>query len=137
VTYWATDKAGNRSESRTITVRVDSAAPRVTRATPTGGEVLPRVNVAAAFSEAMDEASVWAPGAFTLKKKGAAKAVSATVSYDPDTRKATLDPARKLRSGATYVARVSTGATDQAGNALDQGKSTAGNQPKTWRFTVR
>ena len=93
--------------------------------------------MAAAFSEGMDEASVGAQGAFTLKKKGSAKAVSATVSYDADTRKATLDPARNLRSGATYVARVSTGATDPAGNALDQDSSTAGSQPKTWSFKVR
>lgn len=137
VTYWATDKAGNRSESRTITVRVDSAAPKVARATPTGGKVLPRADVAATFSEAMDGASVRGTGAFTLKRNGATKAVPATVTYDEEAMKATLDPAGKLISGATYVARVSTDATDPAGNALDQDATTAGNQQKTWRFKVR
>ena len=137
VTYWATDGAGNRSENRTITVRVDATAPTVTRATPTGGKVPRAANVTATFSEAMDRVSVEAPGAFTLKKKRSTKAVSATVTYDPDTRKATLDPIGKLRPGATYVAGVSTTATDPAGNALDQTPTTAGNQPKTWSFKVR
>ncbi len=113
----------------------DIVAPTVKSVSPTGKRVSPRANVTATFSEAMDEASVEAPGAFTLKK--GTTTVSATVTYDPNTRKATLNPARKLRSGDTYVATVTTAAKDTAGNALDQDPNTAGNQPKRWRFKVK
>ena len=62
--------------------------------------------------------------------------MSATVTYDSVTKKATLDPSATLRSGATYIATVTTGATDLAGNQLDQDSTTAGNQTKTWKFKV-
>ena len=52
------------------------------------------------------------------------------------TKKATLDPSANLRSGATYVATVTTGAKDLADNRLDQDSTTAGNQKKTWEFKV-
>jgi hypothetical protein len=42
-----------------------------------------------------------------------------------------------LKAGATYVATVTTGAKDLAGNQLDQDPSTAGNQPKSWKFKVQ
>jgi hypothetical protein len=32
---------------------------------------------------------------------------------------------------------VTTGAQDLAGNALDQNPNIAGNQSKTWKFTVQ
>lgn len=38
---------------------------------------------------------------------------------------------------ATYIAAVTRGTKDLAGNALDQDPATAGNQPKIWRFKVR
>jgi hypothetical protein len=117
--------------------REDLTPPKVTTTTPTGKQVPAKANVTATFSEAMNEASVEAAGTFTLKKKGSAKAISATVTYEPNTEKATLDPTRKLRSGATYVAKVTTAAKDTAGNALDQNSTTAGNQPKSWRFKVK
>ena len=43
---------------------------------------------------------------------------------------------RALKRGATYIAKITTAAKDTAGNALDQTFSTAGNQPKSWRFKV-
>jgi hypothetical protein len=42
-----------------------------------------------------------------------------------------------MKLGATYVATVTTGAKDLAGNALDQDQSLAGKQPKSWKFTIR
>lgn len=42
-----------------------------------------------------------------------------------------------LDSLATYTATVTSGATDLAGNALDQDSGTVGEQSKTWSFTVR
>ncbi len=53
----------------------------------------------------------------------------ATVSYDPDTKTATLDPSRNLKRGATFVAIVTTGAEDLAGDALAS--------DKVWKFRVR
>jgi hypothetical protein len=69
---------------------------------------------------------------FELVKKGTTTKFSATVSYSASTRKAKLDPRRRLERGATYVATVKGGATgvkDPAGNAL------AAN--KVWQFTVK
>jgi len=60
-------------------------------------------------------------GTFTLFKKGAATPIAAVVSYDAaSTRKALLNPNANLRRGAKYKAVVTTGATDLAGNGLDQ-----------------
>ena len=71
-----------------------------------------------------------------LKKAGTSTSVGATVTYDAAARKATLDPKAGLTRGATYVATVSSGAKDLAGNALDQNAATSGSQPKTWKFTI-
>jgi hypothetical protein len=133
------------AQSFQITVN-DVTAPRVKSTTPPSGltGVAPSTNVTATFSEAMNEASVEAtdpttgkPTTFTLRRAGTSTTVAAMVTYNATTRTATLNPAANLRLGATYIATVRTGARDLAGNALDQNPNTAGNQPKTWRFTVR
>jgi hypothetical protein len=74
---------------------------------------------------------------FKLFKKGTTTKLSATVSYDGATKKATLNPTNNLRLGTTYKAVVSTGAKDVAGNSLDQISTTTGLDQKTWLFTVR
>jgi hypothetical protein len=94
---------------------------------PVGKKVSPKAMVTATFSEQMNEASVEAPGVFVLKK--GTKTVLATVTYNPGTNTATLDPSRKLRRGATYVAMVTTGAEDLADNTLAA--------DKVWKFRVR
>ena len=138
----AVGDAGGAREN-TFTLKLDgqppdSAAPTVTGVTPPDlkKNVSRKVNVTATFSEAMDGASVEAvdpttlkPTAFTLKRQGSSTPVAATVGYDATTRKATLDPANKLKRGATYIATVTTGAKDEAGNALDQSK--------VWKFRVK
>ncbi len=84
----------------------------------------------------MDEASVEAknasglPTTFVLKK--GATVLPATVVYTETTTgqyKAVLTPNKRLRSGATYTATVTSAAKDAAGNALAV--------PKTWKFTIR
>jgi uncharacterized protein YndB with AHSA1/START domain len=77
------------------------------------------------------------PTTFTLRRAGSSTTVAAIVTYNATTRTATLNPNANLRRGATYIATVRIGARDLAGNALDQNPNTGGNQPKTWRFTVR
>lgn len=128
----ATDPVGNVSvDSAETTVTVDTTAPRVTTRTPTGAVEARNALVTATFSESMDAASVEAPGTVRLgllDSRGRTTPVAAGVSYDPDTKKVTLDPAARLVRGATYSATVRTVAKDEAGNALVRAK--------TWRFTV-
>ena len=105
----------------------DSVRPTVKKVSPTGRRVSPKVNATATFSEAMDPATLDGT-TFRLVKKGSTKALAATVTYSAATAKATLNPARNLKSGATYKATVAAGAEDAAGNAL---------VAKTWGFKVR
>lgn len=110
---------------------MDTTAPGVTTRTPTGAVAARNTLVTATFSESMDAASVEAPGAVVLgllDSRGRTTPVAAGVSYDPGTKKVTLDPAARLVRGATYGATVRTVAKDEAGNALVRAK--------TWRFTV-
>ncbi len=133
----ARDEAGNEDASpaeRSFTV--DTTAPTVKSAAPTGKKVSRRANVAVAFSEAV-EASTVDGTTFELVKKGANTPVGATVEVSPDGKSAKLDPAQSLKRGATYVATVTVGVEDPAGNALDQDPATTGDQPKTWSFRVR
>ena len=64
-------------------------------------------------------------------------AIAAAVSYSEATDKATLNPTKALRKGATYKAVVTTGAKDVAGSPLDQNTAKAGLQQKRWVFTVK
>jgi hypothetical protein len=105
----------------------DTVRPTVTKASPTGNRVSPKANATATFSEAMDPATL--DGAtFRLVRKGSAKALAARVTYSAATAKATLNPVRNLKSGASYKATVKAGAKDAAGNAL---------VAKAWYFKVR
>jgi hypothetical protein len=96
-------------------------------------------NVTATFSEDMMASSIDGT-TFKLFKKGSTTKISATVSYDPTTRKATLNPfgltTTRLARGTTYKAVVTTGAKDLAGNQLDQDPSLGGLQQMKWFFTT-
>jgi Bacterial Ig-like domain len=76
---------------------------------------------------------------FKLQKEAGSTGttITATVTYAPATKTATLDPTKKLKKSGAYVATVTSGAQDQAGNALDQDPSLPGNQDKRWTFKVR
>jgi len=126
-----------------VTVTVDKSAPKVV-----DNSVIPKedatgvdrtTNVTATFSEDMMASSINGT-TFKLFKKGSTTKIAATVSYDPKTRTATLDPfgstTTRLATGTTYKAVVTTGAKDLAGNQLDQDPSLAGLQQKTWLFTT-
>jgi hypothetical protein len=73
---------------------------------------------------------------FKLKMARTTTFLTATVTYDPATKQATLNPNNNLQSGVTYAATVTSGAKDLAGNSLDQNATTAGNQAKNWKFKV-
>jgi hypothetical protein len=140
----ATDAAGNTSTaSNSVTVTVDKSAPKVV-----DGSVIPKdgatgvdrtTDVTATFSEDMDASTINGT-TFKLFKKGSTTKISATVSYDPNTRIATLNPfgltTTRLARGTTYKAVVTTGAKDMAGNQLDQDPTLDGLQQMTWFFTT-
>ena len=129
---------GFNGQQGTFTLQViDKAPPKVTSTTPANNAVgiAPGANVKADFSEPMQGSSV-NTATFKLKKAGSTTSLTATVTYDPATRRTTLDPNNNLQSGVTYVATVTNGARDQSGNSLDQDSTTAGNQNKSWKFKV-
>jgi M6 family metalloprotease-like protein len=130
------DAGGLRENTFTLEV-IDKASPKVTSTTPANNAkgIARGANIKATFSEAM-EASTINTATFKLKKAGTTTFLGATVTYDPATRRATLDPNNNLQSGKTYVATVTTGAQDEAGNSLDQDSNLAGNQTKSWKFRV-
>ena len=115
----------------------DTTAPTVGNVTPDDGatDVDTTTNVVATFSEAMDAASVTDLVNFTLRKEECVNTVPATLSYDSDTKKATLVPSAPLDASSTYTVTVG-GAWDLAGNQLDQDPNTSGDQPNTSLFTT-
>jgi hypothetical protein len=134
-TVAARDAVGNTDATpASWTWLVDTTAPVVASRAPTGRRVGTGSNVVVTFSEAMQEASVEAsrngkPLAVTLSL-GLTK-VPATVTYTETTNgafRAVLDPARRLRAGKEYRARVTSRALDLAGNPV---------LPFSWTFRTR
>jgi Ca2+-binding RTX toxin-like protein len=110
----------------------DTVAPTVSGVAPADGttDAAVTANVEATFSEAMDPTTI-SGSTFTLAKQGSSQSVTATVTYDAATKKATLDPDADLDPSATYTAAVkggTSGVKDPAGNPLAQ--------DKTWSFTT-
>jgi hypothetical protein len=115
----------------------DTRHPRVISTVPAKGAtgLGPNANVKANFSEDM-RASTINTNTFKLFKKGSTTKVGATVSYNPNLDRATLNPNNPLQRGTTYKAIVTTAARDEAGNRLDQRPGISGLQKKVWFFTV-
>jgi hypothetical protein len=138
----AVGDAGGLREN-TFTLKLSSAprdtrAPKVSSTSPASNAtgVGPAANISATFSEAMRTSSINST-TVKLSKAGNTTAIGAVVSYDPTTKKATLNPNANLRRGAKYKAVVTTGAKDLAGNRLDQNTSQSGLQQRSWTFTTR
>lgn len=85
--------------------------------------------VSATFTEAMNPLTI-TTGTFQLTGPGGT-AVVGTVSYDAVDFIATFTPASPLIASSTYIATVTSGATDLAGNPL----GTTG-APNPWSFTT-
>jgi Tol biopolymer transport system component len=116
----------------------DTQAPRVSSTFPAAGAtgIGPGVNVKATFSEAMRATSI-NTNTVKLFRAGTTTPIEAVVSYDTQTKTATLNPNANLGLGTKYKAVVTTGTRDLAGNRLDQNRSLSGLQQKAWFFTVR
>ena len=101
--------------------RVSSTSPVTTSPGPTPG-VPTNASVAAVFSKDMNQASVEAPGTFTVTCVTPCVSPTGAVSYSAGSRTAVFIPSAPLVTATTYTATISTAAMDLAGNTL------AGNQ---------
>jgi Ca2+-binding RTX toxin-like protein len=118
-----------------LSTPLDTTTPTISGEAPAGGqtEVALGANPAATFSEAIDPSSL-TNTTFTLTKPDGASdggPLPATVSYDPATKKATLDPNADLELGVTYTATIkggTGGVKDVAGNPLAADEA--------WSFTT-
>ena len=114
----------------------DTTSPTISGVAPADGQtdVALDAKVEATFSEAMDEVSVTDPANFTLiKQDGTPEGtqVAAHLSYDPATKKATLDPDADLDPQSSYTATIrggTDGVTDSSGNPLASDEE--------WSFTT-
>src|SRR5215204_1181547 len=129
---------GLSSEPDWADTPADTQAPRVSSTFPAAGAtgIGPGVNVKATFSEAMKATSI-KTNTVKLFRAGTTTPIEAVVSYDTQTKTATLNPNANLRLGTKYKAVVTTGTRDLVGNRLDQNRSLSGLQQKAWSFTVR
>jgi hypothetical protein len=140
ITNAATDLSGNALAAGAVPnpwsfmtgAGVDTTPPTITLTTPASGATGVALNAAinATFSEAMNPASIFAAGTFTLAVAGTGgAAVTGTVTYDPASDIATFTPSANLAANTEYTATITNAATDLAGNAL-----AAGAEANPWSF---
>jgi Bacterial Ig-like domain len=135
LTYYATDKAGNVEDKKSLTLKIDKTAPTVQSISPSAGvqQVPSDTNVTAKFSE--DVIGVLAFNTFMLSNGttfSSSRQIQATVSYAPSTKTATLDPyymkSSRLEKCQWYTAIVTSGIKDKAGNPIGE---------RMWSFRTR
>ena len=99
------------SSAATLTV-TNPTVPFVVSFSPTNSarNIPVTTAVITTFSEPMDPATITA-GTFTLRRKDQSTNLAATVTYDPETRTATLLPASNLKTDWTYFVTVEGGET--------------------------
>jgi hypothetical protein len=100
-------------------------------------------NVTATFSERMDPDTLSTSTfkLFKVNKDGTTSRITHTpVKLSVDALTAKLNPFgssdTRLAKDTRYKGVVTTGATDVAGNTLDQNDASPGNQQKVWYFTT-
>jgi hypothetical protein len=135
LTYYATDKAGNVEDQKSLTVKIDKTAPEVKTISPSAGatRVSRDTKVTAQFSEDVKWVASWTfllgKGKLTPDYTDSGRN---TVSYDPITWTATIDPygaeTTRLAKCQWYTAKVTSEIKDRADNpALE----------KLWTFKTR
>ena len=117
----ARDGVGNlEAPGPGVRLVLDRTPPQVASTAPSQGEINIGVstNIQAQFLEANNMlAATINSSTFTLTDEEG-NPVSGTISYDPSSRIATLDPAGDLFYGYFYTATIKSGVTDLAGNPL-------------------
>ncbi len=139
ITTAAKDQTGNAMAANflwsfTTGAGPDVTAPTITLTNPANALVNVSLNaaVSATFSEAMDPATILAPGTFKVAVSGVGgAAVAGTVTYNSASNIATFTPASNLTASTQYTATVSNAAKDLAGNAL-----VAAGTANPWTFTT-
>jgi hypothetical protein len=136
ITTMATDLAGNALAANyvwtfTSAAAPDTTMPEVVTTVPANAATNVPINqaVSAAFSKAMDPVTI-TTATFGLTGPGGA-AVTGTVAYDAVNFIATFTPTASLAGNSYFIATVTAGATDLAGNPL----GTTG-APNPWSFTT-
>jgi ice-binding like protein/Big-like domain-containing protein len=118
--------------------RVLSTSPLTTEPGPTTGAPT-NAAILAVFSKDMEAATIeaLAPATMTISCALPCSAPAGVVSYSVDSRTAIFTPTAPLAAAQTYTVRITTAATDLAGNTL------AGNQAAlpaasdyVWSFTT-
>ena len=125
-TAYARDDAGLWSARATERVTpVDTTKPTVISTSPAAGAtgVLAGSNVTANFSEAMIPSTINGTTFKLVTGGGKRTSIAATVTYNQLDKQAVLDPTSNLKPKTTYVATVTTGAKDLAGNPLASDQS--------------
>ena len=131
ITTGATDIYGNTTEANfvwtfTTSASCPAAAPIATVVTPADGVCPETAVVSAAFSQAMNPASI-NPSTFTLTGPGEAS-VAGAVTYVAATQTATFTPTVSLAPSTTFAATITTGVANTLGNPL--------TAEKAWIFTT-
>jgi hypothetical protein len=131
ITTGVKDSAGNamameKTWSFTTGAAPDIIAPTVTTVDPVDGATAVATNkiITANFSEDMDSATL-TNTTFTLRELGGAL-IAGTVTHTSTT--AAFKPAILLKNSTTYVANITVGVKDLAGNAMASAK--------TWSFVT-
>jgi Ice-binding-like/Bacterial Ig-like domain len=109
----------NYSWQFTTVAALDTTRPSVLQTIPTNNSISVAINskVSAVFSEDMQPASL-SNTSFILTRNALSTLVPGSVSYSVSSRTAQFTSTSSLVSNASYTARITTAATDLAGNAL-------------------
>lgn len=121
ITLGALDPNGRKLAANYVWTFTTSTIPLVVSTIPLGGAVTVPLNqhLLAIFSEAMNPATLTAPGTFALAVGGVGGAnVPGTVTYVAATNTATFAPAVNLLPSTVYTATISTAAQSAFGNNL-------------------
>jgi ketosteroid isomerase-like protein len=110
----------NHVWSFTTGIGVNSGAPRVTSTNPANAALNVPINqkIAATFSDAMDPATISAPGTFTIAETISGTPVPGAIVYDAASNTALFSPASGLSVNTEFTAKITTGAADLTGIAV-------------------
>jgi hypothetical protein len=112
----------------------DDTSPEVTKVSPNATVTDAAINTAitAMFNEAMNESTI-TTSSFTIEKTDNSS-VAGQVSYDSSSMTATFTPDANLEPNTKYVATLTTGIQDIAGNDLSGGNAADGSYQ--WTFST-